>query len=48
MDQPAPQGRGPVGEDPQAGDHHQMASRWVASLVALEIKAARRPTQDTW
>jgi len=27
--------------------HHQMASRWVASLVALEIKAARRSTQDT-
>jgi ferric-dicitrate binding protein FerR (iron transport regulator) len=25
-----------------AVDHHQMASRWVSSLVALEIKAARR------
>jgi hypothetical protein len=34
-------------ENPQAGDHHQMASRWVPSLVALEIKAARRSTQDT-
>jgi hypothetical protein len=28
-------------------DHHQMASRRVPSLVALEIKAARRSTQDT-
>jgi hypothetical protein len=35
------------GENPQAGDHHQMASRWVPSLVALEIKAARRSTRDT-
>jgi hypothetical protein len=33
------------GENPQAGDHHQMASRRVASLVAVEIKAARRSTQ---
>jgi predicted RNase H-like nuclease len=35
------------GENPQAGDHHQMASRWIPSLVALEIKAARRTAQDT-
>jgi hypothetical protein len=34
-------------ENPQAGDHHQMASRWVPSLVALEIKAGWRSTQDT-
>jgi hypothetical protein len=36
------------GENPQAGDRHPMASRWLPSLVALEIKAARRSTQDTW
>jgi hypothetical protein len=35
------------GENPQAGDHHQMASRWLPSLAALEIKAARRSTKDT-
>ena len=29
------------------GDHHQMASRWLPSLVAVEIKAARRSTPDT-
>ena len=33
--------------NPQAGDHHQMASRWIPSPVGLEIKAARRPTQYT-
>jgi hypothetical protein len=36
------------GENPQAGENHPMASRWIPSLVALEIKAARRSTQDTW
>jgi hypothetical protein len=30
------------GENPQAGDYHQMASRWVPSLVALEIKKEHR------
>jgi hypothetical protein len=29
-------------------DHHQMASRWVPRLAALEIKAAQRSIQDTW
>jgi hypothetical protein len=31
----------------KAGDHYQMASRWVPSLVALEIKAARRHSRPT-
>ena len=34
-------------ENPQTGDGDPLAPRWVPSLLALEITAVRRSTEDT-